>query len=124
MDACGRRWRAHDGRTPASGALSYVSSANTTTGPGAQGIANASCPASTYVIGGGAFSTGGFGAETITTTTPSGNASWTENTDVHSGPQNHHAFAICDTTMPTFEFESKLIPRAKSAPRAPNVPRA
>ena len=105
--------------TPASGALSYVSSTNTTTGPGTQGTANVSCPGSTFVIGGGAFSSGGFGAVAITTTYPSGNASWTEDTDVHSGTQNHRAFAICDTTMPTLEFDSKLIPPGEErTPRA------
>ena len=99
--------------TPASGALSYVVSPNSTTGPAAQGSASVSCPASTFVIGGGAFSTGGLGAVAITTSSPSGNASWTEDTDVHSDTQFHRAFAICDTTMPTLEFKSKQLPTSE-----------
>jgi hypothetical protein len=100
--------------TPASAALSYVESASTNTNTGNQGFAAAVCPGSTYVIGGGAYSTGGFGAVAIGSSTPSGNASWREETDVYSGPQSHNAYAICDSTMPTLEFESKLIPPGES----------
>ena len=95
---------------PAPGALSYVIGPNSVTGPAAQGSASASCPASTFVIGGGAFSSGGFEAVAITTSSPSGNSSWTEDTDVHTGTQSHRAFAICDTTMPTLEFNSRHMP--------------
>ena len=95
---------------PASGALSYVVGPNTTTGPAAQGSATASCPASTFVVGGGAFSTGAFGAVATGSSGPSGNASWVEETDVHAGTQSHRAFAICDATMPNVEFGSKLVP--------------
>jgi len=108
---------------PASAALSYVESGNTNTAEGNQATSLADCPASTYTVGGGVFSTGGFGAVAISRSTPAGNASWTESTDVYEGTQGHRTFAICDSTMPALAFESKTVKTGREKTvRAPCPP--
>ena len=94
---------------PASAALSYVESGNTNTAAGNQGTSTVNCPSSSFVVGGGAYSTGGFGAVAITSSLPTGNAGWREFTDVYEGTQGHRAFAICDTTMPTVRFAKRTV---------------
>ena len=98
------------GATPAAAALSYAESSNTNTGGGNQGTATVECPGVSWAVGGGAFSTGGFAAVAITSSTPAGNALWSEETDVYVGPQSHRAYVICDTTEPSLEFNNASVP--------------
>ncbi len=95
---------------PASAALSYVqSAANTSTAEGNQGANTVNCPPSSYVVGGGAFSTGAFGAVAIIGSLLDGASAWREVTDVYEGTQLHRAFAICDTTAPALRVGSKTV---------------
>jgi hypothetical protein len=84
---------------PALAALSYVESTGVITTTGA-GQATASCPASSFVIGGGAFSTGQHTEVAITGSLPGSSTQWTEFTDVFFGTETHYAYAICDPRAP------------------------
>jgi len=94
---------------PASAALSYVASENTITTGDDQGASTVRCPDSSFIVGGGAFSSGGFNAVAIINSSPAGNIDWGERTDVYTGPQGHRAFAICDTTEPALEATQKTV---------------
>jgi hypothetical protein len=93
--------------SPASAALSYVESAPTSTTAGNQGNSVVDCPPSSFAIGGGAFSTGAYGAVAINGSIPNMKTRWFEFTDVYTGTQAHRAFAICDSTEPTLRTNSK-----------------
>lgn len=93
---------------PASAALSYVESADSSTTAGNQGSSLANCPASSFTIGGGGLATGGYGAVAMVGSLPETDKSgWSEFTDVHTGTQVHRAFAVCDTADPTLRLKSK-----------------
>ncbi len=95
---------------PASAALSYVESGGVSTTTGNRGFTKAECPLSSFAVGGGVFSTGGFGAVEIHASYPGEPATnWSEFTDVYAGTQTHRAFAICDSTQPTRRMEEKKL---------------
>ena len=95
---------------PASAALTYAEGSNTSTAGGNQGTATVECPGVSYMVGGGAFSSGAFAAVAIASSTPAGNTIWSEDTDVYSGTQLHRAYVVCDTTEPTIEFNNANVP--------------
>lgn len=96
---------------PASAALSYVESAAVNTTENNQGYSEVDCPPSSFTVGGGVFSTGGYRQVAINSSFPESTTRWAEYTDVFSmsGTQAHRAFAICDTTQPTLRTESKTV---------------
>jgi hypothetical protein len=99
---------------PASAGLTIIEGSPTTTGAGSQAPAEAECPGGSVVAGGGAFSTGGYSAVASTTSYPVSDTVWKEYTDVYSGPQNHYAYAICDTGNVNMRSETKSIPAEKT----------
>ena len=94
---------------PASAGLTLVESSPTTTPSGDEDYAQAECPGGSKVAGGGAYTSGGLAQVAIVTSYPEENDTWTEYTDVYTGPQTHYAYAICDTDPVVTSKESRKI---------------
>ncbi len=99
---------------PASAGLTLVEGSPTTTPSSDEDYAQAECPGGTEVTGGGAFSTGFFSQVAIVTSYPEANDTWTEYTDVYTGPQDHTAYAICDTGAVAVKKESRKLSTDKT----------